>query len=235
MGVSQGRDNKPEISRAMRLWPALRARPRLMGSAVFGVAAFLLARYATSWLDAGCALVGWNAGALLYLGLAWEWMHESDVGAIQQRAVGQDEGRLAILTMVVLAAIAIILAVGTQLAQAHDLHGGARVAHVTLAAVTIITSWLFTQVLFAVHYAHDFYLARLRGRKDPLEFPGTPDPSYFDFFHFSCVIGTSAQTADITFMGSGLRPVGTLHCIVAFFFNASLIALSINVVAGLLV
>jgi uncharacterized membrane protein len=222
-------------ARKMRLWPALRARPRLMGSMAFGLLVFALTAAFTSVPPAACALVGWNGGALLYLALAWETMRETDMKAIQQRAVTQDEGALAILTVVVLAAVAILVAVGTQLVQVRNLHGVLRVQHVLLAVLTIITSWLFTQVVFALHYAHDFYLARVRGRRDPLEFPGTPDPGYFDFFHFSCVLGTSAQTADITFMGSALRPVGTFHCIVAFFFNASLIALSINVVAGVLV
>ena len=103
-----------------------------------------------------------------------------------------------------------------------------------LAAFTVFTAWLFTQVLFALHYAHDFYLCRVRGAQDPLTFPGTADPSYADFFHFACVIGTASQTADISFNGSALRPVGTLHCVVAFFFNATLLALSINLAAGLL-
>jgi uncharacterized membrane protein len=89
-------------------------------------------------------------------------------------------------------------------------------------------------VLFALHYAHDFYLARIRGEQDPLGFPGTPDPDYSDFFHFACVIGTAAQTADISFNGPAFRPVGTLHCIVAFFFNAALLSLTINLAAGLL-
>jgi uncharacterized membrane protein len=98
----------------------------------------------------------------------------------------------------------------------------------------VFTSWLFTQVLFALHYAHDFYMCRIRGAQDPLLFPGTHDPGYGDFFHFACVIGTASQTADIAFNGSALRPVGTLHCVLAFFFNATLLALSINLAAGLL-
>ena len=54
------------------------------------------------------------------------------------------------------------------------------------------------------------------------------------FLHFACVIGTAGQIADISFQGSALRPVGTVHCIVAFFFNASLLALAINVGASVL-
>jgi uncharacterized membrane protein len=180
------------------------------------------------------ALVAWNSGALLYLLLAWHGMATTGVQGIREQAPGQDEGRFAILALVVLSALAVLLAVGTQLAQVKSLHGGERGVHVALAALTVLTSWLFMQVLFALHYAHDFYVCRLRGAPDPLIFPGTDDPGYGDFFHFACVIGTAAQTADISFNGSALRPVGTLHCIVAFFFNAALLALAINLAAGLL-
>ena len=81
---------------------------------------------------------------------------------------------------IVVAAGAILLAVGTQLGLARELHGTQRLWHVLLAVVTVLTSWLFTQVLFALHYAHDFYSERLRGAGDPLLFPGTADPGYGD-------------------------------------------------------
>jgi uncharacterized membrane protein len=124
--------------------------------------------------------------------------------------------------------------VGTQLSQVKHLEGTARLLHVLLAVMTVVSSWLFTQAVFAQHYAHDFYLARVRGAPDPLGFPGTKDPLYADFFYFACSIGTSGQPADVCFHGSALRPVGTVHCVVAFFFNASLLALSINVAAGMI-
>jgi uncharacterized membrane protein len=217
-----------------RLWRALRARPRLLFSAAVGAAVYVAGRGLLAERIAIMTLFAWNTGALLYLALAWHFMSASDARGIRERAPSQDEGRIAILVLVVLAGLAVLLAVGTQLAQVKNLHGPERTAHVALAGLTVLTSWLFTQVLFALHYAHDFYIARIRGEKDPLAFPGTPDPDYFDFFHFACVIGTAAQTADICFNGPALRPVGTLHCILAFFFNAALLALTINIAAGLL-
>lgn len=213
---------------------ALGARPRLIGCAVGGALVFLVLRVLLPGSTAALALLSWNAGALLYLALAWRWMAGTSTQGIRERALRQDEGRLAILLLVVLAALAVLLAVGGQLAQVKTLRGPGKVLHAGLAGLTVITSWLFTQVLFAQHYAHDFYAARSHGGPDPLLFPGTPDPGYGDFFHFACVIGTSAQTADISFNGVGLRGVGTLHCVVAFFFNATLLSLSINIAAGLL-
>ena len=218
----------------LRLLRGLLARPRLLGAVIVGALVYVFGRWVLGQAVAPTTLVAWNAGALLYLLLAWHGMATTPIRGIRDRAEGQDEGRIAILALVVMAALAVLLAVGTQLAQVKELHGPERVAHVSLAALTVFTSWLFTQVLFALHYAHDFYMCRIRGDEDPLLFPGTRDPGYGDFFHFACVIGTAAQTADIAFNGSALRPVGTLHCILAFFFNATLLALSINLAAGLL-
>ena len=216
------------------LWPALRARPRLLGAILVGLAVFLLLRVVPGVAPSSRVLIGWNAGALLYLGLAWHEMRGHDPRWIQTRAVTQDEGRMTILALVVLAAAAVLLAVGSQLAQVKQLQPEERGWHLALAALTVVTSWLFTQVLFAQHYAHDFYMARHRGQPDPLDFPGTRDPGYSDFLHFACVIGAAAQTADISFQGRALRPVGTLHCVLSFFFNATLLALAINVAAGML-
>jgi len=217
-----------------RLAKVLRARPRLVGSVLFGGAVYLAVQWFADLSGAAATLVAWNAGVLLDLALAWRMARGSDPQALQRNAVAQGEGRFAILSVVVLGAAAVLLAVGTQLSQVRNLHGTERVAHVALAVLTIVSTWLFMQSVFALHYAHDFYLARVHGAPEPLSFPGTPDPLYGDFLHFACVIGTSGQTADISFHGSALRPVGTVHCIVAFFFNASLLALAINVAAGVL-
>jgi len=214
------------------LWRGFKARPRLTISVIFGVACYLAAPMVQPMTGSVQALVAWNAGAVLYLLLGWEMMSDADAVRVREHALGQDEGRIAILLLVVLSALAVLVAVGTQVLTLRELHGLDRVVHLGLAALTIVTSWLFTQMLFALHYAHDFYSARMRGAADPLLFPGTPDPVYSDFFHFSCVIGTSAQTADVSFNGSLLRPVGTLHCILAFVFNATLLALCMNLAAG---
>jgi uncharacterized membrane protein len=225
---------KPPAARHAQLWPALKARPRLLASVLFGVVVYAAVTWLFSMSRAVSTLIGWNAGALLNLGLTAHMAWKTDIDAIKRRAVTQDQGRITILVVVVLAAAAVLLAVGTQLSQVKELHGLVRAAHLGLALLTVLSSWFFTQTVFAMHYAHDFYAARMRKSPDPLVFPGTKDPLYGDFFHFACVIGAAAQTADISFHGSTLRPVGTMHCVLSFFFNASLLALSINVVAGAL-
>jgi uncharacterized membrane protein len=220
------------VTRIQRWRHILSARPRLWSSVAMGL--LLYALLPAPLAPAGSrALLAWNAGALLYLGLAVHMLWQSDTEAMQRRARQQSEGRVAMLVMVVVAAVAVLLAVGSQLIAIKAMPGSARAPHLALAALTVLTSWLFTQTLMAFNYAHDFYRARDEGRPDPLTFPGTVEPGYGDFLYFACVIGTSGQTADVVFNGATLRPTGTLHCILAFFFNTTVLALTINIAAGL--
>jgi uncharacterized membrane protein len=220
--------------RARRLLRALTARPRLLSSVAVGIVVFLALPGLPSLHLAARALVAWNAGAGLYLLLVFRMIRGDGVEGIRRRALRQDDGRIAVLVLTVASALAVLLAVGSQLATVKDLHGVPRAAHILLAALTVVSSWSFTQALFALHYAHEFHLARVRGQPDPLSFPGTAEPLYRDFVYFACVIGTSGQTADVSFSGSSLRGVGTVHCVLAYFFNATLLALAINIAAGLL-
>ena len=137
------------------------------------------------------------------------------------------------LALVITSALMCLGAIVAELAVVKDLKGQIRYAHITLAALTIITSWAFTQVMFALHYAHDYYVVEARGQHGGLDFPGGHPPDYGDFIYFSSVIGTSGQTADVSFTNRQMRRIGTVHCILAFFFNTTLVALTINIASGL--
>jgi uncharacterized membrane protein len=86
--------------------------------------------------------------------------------------------------------------------------------------------------MFAVHYAHDFYAAITDQKEPGLLFPGEDKPDYLDFLYFSAMIGTSAQTSDVSLTTKSMRHVCLVHCVMAYFFNTTLIALTINIAAG---
>ncbi len=178
-------------------------------------------------------IIGWNLGACLYLLLSARMMFWSTHEGMRKRALQHDDGRITVLVLVVTAAIMCLGAIVAQLAIVKDMHGALRYAHIALAALTILSSWAFTQVMFALHYAHDYYGAQARGASGGLEFPGGHAPDYGDFLYFSCVIGTSGQTADVSFSSRGMRRTGLVHCVLAFFFNTAVIALTINIASGL--
>jgi len=216
-----------------RLLSQLRARPRLFIATAVGLAvAFALPTDLVTHPVTRC-LIGWNAGTCLYLVLAAVMMTRSSDRHMRLRALLQDDGKFAILVLVVIAGIASLAAIAGQLAVVKDVHGVLRVAHVALAGTTVASSWAFIQVMFALHYAHDYYAAVARGQPAGLRFPGDEQPTYGDFFHFAAVIGTSGQTADVAFVSKPLRRIGSAHCILAYVFNTTVLALMVNIGAGL--
>jgi len=105
--------------------------------------------------------------------------------------------------------------------------------HLTLAAATIFCSWCVVHTAFALHYAHEFY-AGGGGNRPCLEFPGGGQPDYVDFLYFSFVIGTTSQTADVSIASRSMRRLALLHGVIAFVFNTMLLALIVNIAAGLI-
>lgn len=223
-----------ESSDSIKLIRILRGRPRLFFSGLFGLLVVLALPDSLARHDITRLIIGWNAGASLYLLLAMRMMFWSSHERMRTRALEQDEGRVAILVLVVLAAMASLGAIIAELSVAKELGGTLRAAHIALAILTILTSWAFTQVMFALHYAHDYYVSVERSGAGGLIFPGGHAPDYGDFFYFACIIGTSAQTADISFSSRSMRRTGLVHSVLAFFFNTTLVALMINIASGLI-
>ncbi|HSB97636.1 MAG TPA: DUF1345 domain-containing protein [Spongiibacteraceae bacterium] len=179
------------------------------------------------------ALVGWDAGICLYLVLAANMMISSTREKIRYRAQQLDESQLVILILVIIGAVASLTAIIVELAVAKSAQGNLRYAYIGLALFTIVASWAFTHMMFALHYAHDYYIARIDNASGGLQFPNEENPTYGDFLYFAYVIGTSAQTADVSFTSKPMRRVGLLHCVLAFLFNTTILALTINIAASL--
>jgi uncharacterized membrane protein len=137
--------------------------------------------------------------------------------------------------MLILAAIALaFFAIFGVLNEARQTGGSAKGWLIMLAAATILLSWLVTQVAFTFHYAHEFY--RPEASHAPaggLVFPEDDQPDYWDFFYFATSIGAASQTSDVMIRSKHLRRLVTLHAIIAFVFNATVLALAINIAASL--
>ena len=210
-----------------------RVRPRLFVVILLGLATGLLLPQSLASQAVSRWLIAWNVGAWTYVALAASMMIRSSRGHMRHRAQLQDDGKYMMLGLTVISAIASLVAIAFELAVVKDLHGWTRGAHVALAGLTVMSSWSFIQIMFTLHYAHDYYLAACHGRKPGLSFPDDEDPDYGDFFYFSVVIGTSGQTADVSFVTKPMRRIGSLHCILAYLFNTTVLALLINIGASL--
>jgi uncharacterized membrane protein len=225
--------SQSETRRASGFLQPITSRPHLMTGIVVGVAVYFISRlylhHATTR-----ALIGWDTGVVVFVTWSFIWMMGISQETMKRRAIDHDEGRHLVLALAVFAAVASIAALVAELSTSKGQPG----AHlrVSLAAGTVVLSWLFVQVIFAIHYAHVYYLAEETSEthRGGLEFNCEEDePDYWDFFHFSVVIGATSQTADVVFRSKEMRRVSTVHTLLAFAFNTAILATMINLAANL--
>ncbi len=213
---------------------ALRTRPRLITSLI--VALLSAALLPQSWASGGATrvLIAWNLGVLLYLFLVALMVLRSTPESIRRRAITQAESQFVELVLVLFATLAAVVAIFVQLTIAKNLSGDTKTAQIALAATTILFAWAFIHTMFALHYAHDYYETTARGEPPGLLFPGTSDPEYGDFFYCAFIIGTSAQTADVSFTNKSQRRIALVHSVLSFLFNTTMLAMTINIAASFL-
>lgn len=182
------------------------------------------------------AILTWDIACGAFLAATFSSMRGADSEALRARAAFEDEGGAAILLLSLLATVASLGAVAAELQAAKAGDGVEKGARLGLAFVTVTLSWTFVHLIFALHYAREFYApdgARAGGTRGGLGFPETKAPDYWDFVHFAFVIGVASQTADVAFTSQALRRIGTLHSVIAFLFNTVILAISINLAASL--
>jgi uncharacterized membrane protein len=95
-------------------------------------------------------------------------------------------------------------------------------------------SWTFMHTMFALHYAHEFYGEGADDQTGGLVFPGNEDPDYWDFLYYSLVVAMTAQVSDVQITSKTIRRLTTLHGAISFFFNATVLALAVNIVSSLM-
>lgn len=208
------------LHRHLRIWIAV-----AVGVVVF----FLLP---TSFSVIGRMLIGWDCGVTLFLVAIYLWMRRFTPEQICSHYIEEDPSAPIILVAVTAAALLSLLAIVQPLATLRHVEHGQRVWHFTLAAVTLIDSWLLVPTMFTMHYADMFYSAPPGER--PLLFPRTRMPAFWDFAYFSFTIAAACQTADVSTTEVSIRRVVILHEIVSLAFNVAILGFAINITAGLI-
>jgi uncharacterized membrane protein len=203
----------------------LRHRPVLAASCAVGAAAGLLAG---GRLPVSTALlVGWCAATAAHLALSVRAMARSTPEAVRRRAALLEDDKWAMLGGALAAAVASLGAVAADLAAAAP--GGPSFGSAALAALTVALSWAFVHVLLARHYMHEYWLAGGAG----LVFPGNDRPDAGEFLDLAFCIGMTCQVSDVTTGSAAMRRLVLLHGLVAFVFNAVILAAAVNIAAGI--
>ncbi len=167
-------------------------------------------------------LLGWCGAAAIYLVLAWITAASATVADMRKRAAQLDQGNGFIFGVTLCAASASVVAIVVDLGQAHSN------SELILGAATLVLSWFFVHTVFAFHYAHLYYV-----EPKSLQFPGTEEPCYGEFMYFALVVGMTAQVSDVVTGTAEMRRVVMTHGVISFFFNTAILALGVNLAAGL--
>ena len=202
----------------------LRHHPLLLGAGGVGLAAGAVAAMLRV-PPPSAVLTGWCVAAALWLALALPQMLRASPDTLRRRAVAFDEGKWAMLAATLAAAIAAILAVAWDMAAAPR---PAALGAVLLDLAAIFLAWAFLHVLFAIHYAHAYWLT---GKG--IIFPGNEQPDFIEFLYFALTIGMTFQVSDAATNSAAMRRLVLLHGAVAFFFNAVILAAAVSVAVGL--
>lgn len=150
---------------------------------------------------------------------------------LRARAANEDEGIFVVIAIVLCAISSCCVAIIVLLHQSH----GELTWRLGIALAAAPLGWLTLHLVAAFHYANLYYAPGASGRAaaPPLQFPGTHDPTAWDFVYYAFVVGMTAQVSDVQVLSAKLRRATLGHGVISFLFNTVLIAMAVNAVVAL--
>ena len=192
------------------------------GILVFGLASLLI-----PWQLA--ALIGWSATAAAFVASVWFSVGRMDGAATAAFATVEDDSRAAADVVLISASGASLLAVALTLLKASGESPAAQAFITTIATMSVILSWGAVHTVFMLRYAR-LYFANGGG----IEFNDREPPTYLDFAYVAFTIGMTYQVSDTTVTARSIRRTVFRHELLSYVFGTGVVAMLINVVAGLL-
>jgi uncharacterized membrane protein len=212
--------------RHRRHWGHTRAGMRVAVGFSCGLIAWAAAALLMPWQTA--VLVGWSTAALVVvvwiLGVTWP----KDGEETAKWATREDDSRTLADLLLMFAAVASLVAVGLALIVARDAKGAEKAAITALVVVTVVLSWAVVHLVYMLRYAHMYY-----SHGGGVDFNDDRQPDYRDFAYLALTLGMTFQVSDTDLTNKIIRQTATRHALLSYLFGAVVIALVINVVAGL--
>ena len=168
----------------------------------------------------------------------WIIIISSHPREVRKIAKLQDSSRTFIFLFVIAASLASMVAIVFLLKSAKTHHGASVNEHILLSIGAVIISWWLVHTIFTLLYAHLYYDTDTDAGEERsvggLQFPGNEEPDYLDFVYFSFVLGMTFQVSDVEISSRTIRRFAWLHGLLSFGFNTAIVALSINVISGMI-
>ncbi len=211
---------------------SLRHRPRLISSIAMAIVLPFLLPHDLPALTRG--LIGWDVGVWAYLVMLVRMMMISGSKHLQLTAKANADSMTAVLLLAVIGAAASLVAIAQEQAQVKlGLNALQGAPYLVLAITTVVGSWLLLPIEFALAYASIYHTAD--DCPHGLEFPGDEGhPDYMDFMYFAITLAATSQTSDVAVSSRPMRRLVLVHALLSFVFNTCVLALTINILAGLI-
>ena len=218
-----------------RFFYKLDANYRLMIAITVGVIVYFCCDKSLSVPE--LALASWIGCALTIIILNWIIILTSHPMEVKKIAKLQDSSRRMLFIFIITASMVSLVAIIFLLKSVKGLSETAKNEHIILAITAVAVSWWLVHTVFTLKYAHMFYDTSTDDGKPlkagGLDFPDTKEPDYLDFVYFAFVVGMTFQVSDVVITDRHIRRTCLIHGVISFVFNTAIVALSINVISGL--
>jgi uncharacterized membrane protein len=176
----------------------------------------------------------WDAFALSFIVTSWIVFFTRPVPEIIKQANKEDGSRFFVMVSIIVSSFAsmftvLLLMIAKNQSPRHE------ILTVVLSIAGMMFSWIMVHTIFTFHYAHMYYDEGNKATPESwgLEFPGKEKPGYVDFAYFAFVIGMTFQVSDVEISSRKIRRTALAHGLLAFALNTFVVALTINLIAGL--
>ncbi|MCU1487766.1 MAG: hypothetical protein JWN67_4512 [Actinomycetia bacterium] len=196
-------------------------------AAVVGIPVGVAAALLTAWQAA--LLIGWSVTVATYLGRLWPRLWRHDAAVTSQHATQEDGSRVMSDLTLLATCLASLVAVGLLLVETTSVDGTTKAVFTGVGVVSVVLSWALVHTIFTLRYAHLYYDGTLGG----IDFHDDEPPTYHDFAYLAFTVGMTYQVSDTEVNDRRIRATILRHALLSFLFGTTIIALTINVVAGL--
>ena len=204
-----------------------RAQAEVLASLALGVAAAVAVAVLVSPVLG--LLCGWATTCLAYMGWIWPTILRRDADQTARRATTTDPDRAVTDSLLLVAAVASLAAVGSVLVSAAKMQGVAEGLRVGLGVASVVLFWAMVHTVYTLRYAQLYYA----GSDGGVDFGDTGKPTYHDFAYLAFTIGMCYQVSDTALTAQVVRRTALRHGLLSYLFGTGILASTINLVASL--
>jgi uncharacterized membrane protein len=173
-------------------------------------------------------VLAWVAAAVVYIAWTWIVIARMPARTTATHATREDPTRFVADLIVLFASFASLVGVG-YLLVAESVHGGQSTWAAAAGVASVAAAWFVVHTLFTTRYARLYY----REPRGGVDFNQDDLPTYVDFAYLSFTIGMTFQVSDTNLRARAIRATALRHAVLSYFIGAIVIAITINLIAGL--